>query len=46
MVYVSGSLMSVTPLTNVITNNFTVMIISGFTFGLAYGGYITCVLAI
>lgn len=41
VVYVSGSVMAATPLTMVITTNFTIMIMMGLLFGLAYGGYIT-----
>jgi MFS family permease len=41
VVYVSGSFMAIIPLILIITDNFTIMIVAGLVFGLAYGGYIT-----
>jgi MFS family permease len=41
VVYVAGTMMAVIPLILIVTTNFTVMILSGLIFGLAYGSYIT-----
>jgi MFS family permease len=43
VVYVAGTMMAVIPLILIVTTNFTVMILSGLIFGLAYGSYITYV---
>jgi hypothetical protein len=41
VVYVAGAMMALIPLVMIVTDNFTIMILSGFVFGLAYGAYIT-----